>query len=250
MQRHERFVGRGRAGRIGDPAEQRVAVVGRSELGLKACPGIDVVRRPKPADRLGLVLVGIDRARTVDGDCGPVDVLCPAGGCVAAPHSQLEADVRMVGAVVRVELVDRRRDGRRIKYFYGTSWAVRYGLQLRPGDIEHDLAERLRIVVEIGERELRDWIAGIVVEADVAHIDEAALRRLRANIRVLTCHGLSGPHARSSLEPIRMALRARLEAPPGTDCHSTARADRYLGDPGDCCVDLTHESRISVNAHR
>jgi hypothetical protein len=98
----------------------------------------------------------IDRAPAFDRDRRPVDVLGPIGRREAAPDPELDADVRAVLGIVGIDGGDRAGDGRRIER------AALHGLQLRPGDVQHHLAEEAFEAGEVGNGE-GGW-GGSVVE--------------------------------------------------------------------------------------
>ena len=178
VQRHEGFVrGRGTGG-IRDAAYHRAVVVSGGQLRLEAAPRIQIVGRPEPPDRLRLILGGIDSAGARDGDRRPIDRLRPIRRSIAAPHPQLDAEVsaelHIVGGDLAGRLLDERRGER----------AAGVRLELRPGNIQHDLAEGTGIIRQVlGKRKSRGWRRGIVVELDITHIDKPGLRRLVTGVR-------------------------------------------------------------------
>jgi hypothetical protein len=101
----------------------------------------------------------------------------------------------VVGAVELVDLLDRTVDERRVE-------RVLRGLQLRPGDVQHDLAEAGGVLRQL-ER-IEDRRRAGVVEADVAHVHEAGLGGLEAVER--QAHGLFSPWNGQYLAAKRAAL--------------------------------------------
>ena len=182
LQRHEGLVGGVGAGGLRDAADDRHAVVLRGERVLQILPGVDVVGSPEPADRLGSVRAGINRVLAGDRDRSAVDLLDPYGRGEAAPHPELDAEVGVVGSVEAVDLLDRVVDERRIE-------RVLARLQLRPGDVQHDLAEAGAVLRQLPD--IEDRGRAVVVEADVAHIHEAGLGGLEAVER--QAHGQFSP---------------------------------------------------------
>ena len=185
MQRHERFVrGRGTGG-IRDAADHRAVIVSGGQLRLEAAPRIQIVGRPEPPDRLRLVLGGIDSAGASHGDRRPIDRLRPIRRGIAAPNPQLDAEVSAELQIVGSNLAGRLLDERRVERPNGVR------LQLRPGDVQHDLTEGAGIFRQVlGKRERRSWGRRIVVELDITHIDKPGLRRLVTDVRPAHPHPL------------------------------------------------------------
>jgi hypothetical protein len=171
-QGYKGFVSGGGSRRLGNAADDRVAVIAGGERILEARPGIDIIGGPEATDRLGGVDGRIDLGLAGDREGRAVDVLGPIGRRVAAPDAELDAEVRAVCGIVGIDLGDRAVDGR------GRERATLRGLQLRPGDVQHELAEAAPVRRDLGDVEA--GIVGIVVEADVAHIDKPGLGRLVA----------------------------------------------------------------------